>query len=200
LREMSTKPRLLVPATALAVALLFAALAVFASEARAGSFDNHPPKKAVLMKGDTAIQKERIGSSSCWNYWSKTAHKWRWYCADRADLYFPKADVVGAGTRLHVRLAKPERPSTVAIYAWPKTTTPGQPPMTGTYPAGQRQKLKHTFRRVERDGETVAWDVFFRVNEPDRHYYLVVQAAWEQVHGTHVSYGDTGYTFYVKTR
>jgi hypothetical protein len=70
----------------------------------------------------------------------------------------------------------------------------------GKYPAGQRQQLKHTFRRVERDGETVAWDVFFRVNESDRHYYLVVHAAWQQVPGTHVSSGHAGYGFHVRTR
>jgi len=64
LRERSTKPRLLVLATALAVALLFAALAVFASEARAGgSFGRYLPN-AVLMKSDTAIQKG-LGGSTC---------------------------------------------------------------------------------------------------------------------------------------
>ena len=63
MRETSSKPRLLV--LALAVALLFAALAVFAAEARASeaSFGRYPPN-AVLMKGDTAIQKG-LGGSTC---------------------------------------------------------------------------------------------------------------------------------------
>jgi hypothetical protein len=54
---------------------------------------------------------------------------------------------------------------------------------------------------VERDGETVAWDVYFRVKRPDRHYYLVVYPVWEQVPGTHISYGDdTAYPLHVRTR
>jgi hypothetical protein len=43
---------------------------------------------------------------------------------------------------------------------------------------------------VERGGKTIAWDVFFRVNRPDRHYYLDLSTAWERVPGTHDSYGD----------
>jgi hypothetical protein len=196
---MSTKPRLLVPATALAVALLFAALAVFAAEAWAGSSDSEPPE-AVLMKHKSVLQVR--GFSGCdWCYYKNGGGGC--FVADNFGYYtFPKADEVGAGTRLHVRFAKPERPSAVAINAWPKTkTTPGQLPMTGKVPAGERQQLKHTFvRRVERDGETVGWNVFFRVKEPERQYYLVVHASWEEVPGTHSSYGDVDYAFHIKTR
>jgi hypothetical protein len=46
----------------------------------------------------------------------------------------------------------------------------------------------------------VAWNVFFRVNEPNRNYYLEFFPAWKEVPGTHVSYGDADYTFHVKTR
>jgi hypothetical protein len=201
LRETQAKPRLLVliASLALAVALLFAALAVFAAEARAGSFGSEPPN-AVLMKGPEVLRvREFYGGQ--WCHYQDTG----WTCGiydPVGTYYFPKADAVGAGTRLHVRLAKPEHPSTVAINACTKTKTmPGQPPMTGKFPAGQRQQLKHTFvGRVERDGETMGWNVFFRVNEPERQYYLVVQAAWEEVPGTHISYGDADYPFHVKTR
>ena len=54
-------------------------------------------------------------------------------------------------------------------------------------PAGQRQKLKAVLRPVKQGGKTVGWDAFFRVNEPGRHYYLVVTAEWERVPGTHTS-------------
>jgi hypothetical protein len=165
-----------------------------------GRFVRLGAPNAVLMKGPEVLQvREFYGGQ--WCHYQDTG----WTCGIYDTLgtyYFPKADAVGAGTRLHVRLAKPEHPSTVAINACTKTKTmPGQPPMTGKFPAGQRQQLKHTFvGRVERDGETVGWNVFFRVNEPERQYYLVVQAAWEKVPGTHVSYGDADYPFHVKTR
>jgi hypothetical protein len=180
---------LLALALALAVATALATLAIFAAEARAGSFGSKPPK-AVLMKGSHVLQ-VRSFSGGTWSYYQNG-----WICCFVADNFghyaFPKADVVGAGTRLHVRLAKPERPS-VGIVARPKSNEQD-------VPYGQRQQLEHTFRRVERDGEKVAWDVFFRVNEPDRHYYLVVYAEWEKVPGTHTSYGDANYGLHVKTR
>jgi hypothetical protein len=167
------------------LALAVATLAVFAAEARAGSFDTRPPK-AALMKYKSVLQ-VRSFSGGGWSFYQNGG-----WAADVFDnfgeYYFPKADVVGAGTRLHVRLA-PERPSVVEINAWPRVKDGD---LGGKTPAGQRQKLKHTFRRVERDGETVAWDVFFRVGEPERHYYLVVHAVWERVPGTHISYGDAG--------
>jgi hypothetical protein len=102
---------------------------------------------------------------------------WTEYYSDSAAYFngnYPEAVVVGAGRRLHIRLRKPERPSAFEIYA-------------SRAEGGQGRQLKHTFRRVERDGETVAWDVFFWVNQPDRHYYLDVYPVWERVPGTHIS-------------
>jgi len=103
---------------------------------------------------------------------------------------------VGQGTRLHIRFAKPQRPHTVSINAYPRVKDTN---LGGISPAGQKQQLKHTFKRVEQDGKTVAWSVFFRVNQPNRQYYLVVHANWERVPGTHVSYGEADYPFHVKT-
>jgi hypothetical protein len=54
---------------------------------------------------------------------------------------------------------------------------------------------------VEQDGKTVGWEAFFRVNQPDRHYYIDVYPVWEEVPGTHISYGDdTAYWLHVRTR
>jgi hypothetical protein len=53
---------------------------------------------------------------------------------------------------------------------------------------------------VKRDGKTVAWDVFFRANEPGRHYYLRVASGWKRVPGKHASYGRIAYGLRVKTR
>ena len=53
----------------LALALMVAMLAVFAAQARAGSYDSEPPK-AVLMKYETVLQ---VGSSrgAGWNFYQE---------------------------------------------------------------------------------------------------------------------------------
>ena len=67
LRETPTKPRLLIllASLALSAALVLAALALFAAEAQASedAFGHRAPN-AILMKGDTAIQKG-LGGSTC---------------------------------------------------------------------------------------------------------------------------------------
>ena len=111
--------------------------------------------------------------------------------SDSPDIFdgtYPKAAVVGAGRRLHVRLRKPERPSSLSIYA-------------SRTKFGQARRLERTLRPVEQDGKTVGWEAYFRVDQPDRHYYIDVYPVWERVPGTHISYGDdTAYWLHVRTR
>ena len=68
------------------------------------------------------------------------------------------------------------------------------------WPIGKGRRLDTNLRPVERDGKTVAWNIFFRVNEPGRHYYLDTFALWKQVPNTHISSGDATYFFHVRTR
>jgi hypothetical protein len=195
LRETSTKPRLLVLAIASAVALLFAALAVFAAEARAGSFDNQAPK-GVLMKYDKVLQTSYAAGSWVW----KTPRGWSMVVLDNfGEYYFPKKDEVPAGSRLHVRFDKPERPDFVAVNAWPRVED-GPLGDAGKTFAGPKQRLKFILKPVKRDGKTVKWDVFFRTNEPDRDYYLKVTLGWKKEPGSHASYGQGLYGFHVETR
>jgi hypothetical protein len=177
----------------LAVAFVAAMLAVFAAQAQAGSYDSEPPK-AVLSKYKTALQ-TRGYSGGAWYFYRDGGCSG--FVADNFGIYtFPKPDTVAASRRLHVRIVKPER-SAVRVNAHPRLK---DAELGGKTPAGQRQVLKHTLRPVRREGETVAWDIFFRVNEPDRDYYLVVRVEWERVPGTHISYGYANYGFHVKTR
>ena len=122
--------------------------------------------------------------------------RWLGYCGDvfvdkKKDAYPRRAVPVPAGSTLHIRLYKPQRPDRVqlvegfdenarSVFGW------GRP-------------LDNSLRPVERDGKTVAWDVFFRVKGPDRHYYLGIWVSWERVPGTHISYGDRGWGFHVRT-
>jgi hypothetical protein len=176
----------MVAAMALAVTVLFAAQAWAAPT---GSFAHRPPN-AVLMKGATVLHTSNVGAF-CWYYGPDDE-----LCGDPAfDWSFPRADgFLKAGTRLHIRLAKPERPEFVRITAYRGFDKKRK------LPIGEGRELVHTFGRVERDGKTVGWDVFFRVNRPGRHYYLDTVAVWEEVPGTRISYGGASYSFHVRTR
>ena len=183
---------------AMVAAMALATLAVFASfaEARAtagatGSFGHRPPK-AVLMKYESVLQ---VRGDGCAHWYFYKNGEWEYRIPfDYLGCYSPpKADEVGAGRRLHVRLAKPERPS-VRILAYPKLNE-----RTGK-PSGQRRVLKDTLRPVKRGGEAVGWEAFFRVNEPERQYYLRASTVWERVPGEHVSYGHAIYDFHLETR
>jgi hypothetical protein len=179
---------------ALALAAALALVAVFAAEARAGSFDPDPPE-AVLMKYKTVLQ-TRGNAGGTWHFYDAG---WNYIIYDNFGEYaFPEPAVVGAGRRPHVRFDKPERPSAVTINAW---TNVKDGDIWAERPAGQRQQLQRTLRPVQQGGETVGWDAFIRVNQPDRHYYLVVRAGWDRVPGTQISYGkNVSYGLHVRTR
>jgi hypothetical protein len=185
----------LVATLALAVATASATRAIFAAEARAtaraseASFDSRPPK-AALMKGSEVLQAQSFQGAQ-WYYYQDG--EWQAAYYDNFGRYaFPKAVVLKKGTRLHVRIFKPERPN-VKVNSHTRKGKHG-------LPVGPNQSLEHTFKRVERDGETYAWDVFFRVGQSEHNYYMVVHPLWKRVPGTHISYGDAGYAFHIKTR
>jgi hypothetical protein len=173
---------------------LIAAFAV-AGVAYAGSYGEHPPK-AALIKGDTVLQKVGFTGGN-WAFCNKSGECGSAIYDNFGEFYFPEVDYVNAGSRLHVRINKPERPNFVEVNAFPKVRD-GQ--LFGVYLAGQKQLLPSTLKPVKDDGEIVKWDVFFRTNEPTRDYYLRVSARWEKQPDSHASYGGTAYAFHVKTR
>jgi hypothetical protein len=119
------------------------------------------------MKYKTILQVQS-NAGGTWYYHQGTG--WNFTVYDNFGQYtFPEPDTVGAGRRLHVRFEKPQRPSAVVINAYPRV---GE---NGYRLSGQRRQLKRTIRPVKQDGESVGWDVFFRVNQSERHYYLVVR-------------------------
>jgi hypothetical protein len=142
-----------------------------AGVAYAGSFGQNPPK-AALMKGDTVLQTTGAPGGN-WAFCNKSGECGSAIYDNFGEFWFPKVDEVNAGSRLHVRFNKPERPDFIEVNAWPKVKE-GQ--MGGKLLAGQKQLLNSTLRPVKRDGEIVKWDVFFRTNEPDRDYYLRVSS------------------------
>jgi hypothetical protein len=168
--------------------MVMAAIAVVAAEARAGSFSDGFPKQ-VLMKGETKLQDGNFYYGT-WNWYE--AGEWNKVHADGFGG-FPRADTVRAGSRLHIKTNKPERPAVFRIRAY------YEEPEQWSTPTEKGRLLDTTLRRVERDGKTVGWNVFFRVREPDRHYYLETSARWERVPDTHISYGMSHENFHVKT-
>jgi hypothetical protein len=164
-------------------------------------FSEHPPPKMALMKGDAVIQKGLPGSTcwtcwTCWTYWDKAKGTWLGYGADvgianKKDLYPQHAVTVPAGSTLHIRLYKPERPDRLQLIEGlendPRSLW------------GWGHPHPYDLRRAQRGGKTYAWDVFFRVNRPGRHYRIGIEAFWEHKPGTHSSYGDNGYGFHVRT-
>ena len=94
--------------------LVLATLALFASEAWAGSFGSEPPD-AILMKYKTVLQTARAAGGT-WCVYAPPAGggPGGYPCAiyDNFGVFdFPKVDEVGAGKRLHVRFHKPEPPT-----------------------------------------------------------------------------------------
>jgi hypothetical protein len=197
LTETQSKPRLLVLVAllALAVSTASATLAIFAAEARAApktseaSFDSLPPK-AALMKGPEVIQARGFEGAE-WFFWKDK--QWQGKFWDAFGWYtFPKAVVLNKGTRLHVRIFKPERPH-IRISSHTRKNENG-------YLVPPRQELEHTYKRVKKNGKTYAWDVFFRVGQSKHNYFTVVHAVWNKQPGTHISYGDVDYPFHIQTR
>jgi hypothetical protein len=176
---------------AMVATMALAGTVLFAAQAWAGSFYDSPPE-AVLMKYKTVLQAQG-NDRGTWYYYEGSG--WSFTIYDiYGDYAFPDPQTVGAGRRLHIRFDKPERPSAVAINAYPRVGKHG-------YPSGQRRQLQRTLRPVKKVGETVGWDVFFRVNRPERHYYMNVDAAWERVPGKRISYGEyIEYGLHVRTR
>ena len=163
--------------TIIVLTVMAIALAVFGSVAYA---QDHQPPKTVLYKGESELQTGRLGSY-CWFAPSGAGE-----CVDVAGLRYPATDRVRAGSTLHVRILEPQRPEKFSILAYRKIDKWG-------FPVGRTRRLETSLRPVVEEGQTVAWDVVFRVNQPGRHYYLDAFGVWE---GT----GDAGWTFHVRTR
>jgi hypothetical protein len=172
----------------LIVAVVLASSPVAAASTKADSVGRRDfPPTPVLMKGKTELQKGHYVSST-WHYYEDG-----WITSFGDGVYlFPRAESVKAGTTLHIRSTKNQKPESFRITAYKGINEMG-------FPIGEGQRLNTTLKRVERDGKAVAWDVFFHVNKPERHYYLETYARWERVLGTHISYGDGFWTFHVKT-
>ena len=147
----------------------------------------------VLLEGvPDSVEEERANQPE--GYWTGYCHALAY--RKKTDLYPRDAVLVSprVGT-LHIRIGHARRPDRVQLIE-------GLKPNNRKLVLGWGRPLDYTLRRYRPDDKTVAWDVFFRL--PPRptgsHYYLNIWADWEHVPGRHVSSGDSGRFFHVKTR
>jgi hypothetical protein len=145
-------------------------LAGFQGQARA--LAPNPPE-AILKQGNHILQDGRL-ISYCWIN----------LCADGISNY-PSADLVEPGTRLHIRLSENRRPEQFSL-------------TSSRSPDGRQRRIETTLSPVKRDGKTVAWNAYFRLERPDRQYYIEAFGVWENRSGT--ARGDAFWQFHAKTR
>lgn len=160
---------LLLASVALVLFVSGALLAGVQGQARA--LASHPPD-AVLKQENRVLQEGRL-ISYCWID----------RCVDGFSRY-PSAVPVDSGSRLHIRLSENRRPERFSL------TSSGSP-------EGRSRRMDTTLRRVARDGKTVAWDAYFRVDRPDRHYYLGAFGIWSDNGGR--VHGDAYWQFHLRT-
>jgi hypothetical protein len=126
------------------------------------------PPDATLKQDNKTLQ-HGLSISYCWVP----------VCADGPSRY-PTAVLVEPGTQLYIRLSENRRPERFSL------TSRSRP----------SRRIDTTLMPVVRDGKTVAWDAYFRLKRPDRHYYLGAFGVWE-------GRGERGgayWQFHVKTR
>jgi hypothetical protein len=168
---MTRKSSLLHTASMALALVLFSGVLLAGVQGQAQALAPRPPD-ATLKQGNTILQDGRL-ISYCWID----------RCVDGVSRY-PSAVLVEPGTQLHIRLSENKRPDRFSLTrSWS--------------PDGRERRLDTTLRRVERDGKTVAWDAYFRLERPDRHYYLGAFGVWKNQSGT--VRGDAYWQFHSRT-
>lgn len=164
------KKRALLQSASMALVSVLLSVAFLAGvQGQAQALAPHPPD-TTLKQGTRTLQDGRL-ISYCWIN----------RCADGVSRY-PSAVLVDPGTQLHIRLSENRRPERFSLRrSWS--------------PDGRERRIDTTLRRVLRDGKTVAWDAYFRLERPDRHYYLGAFGVWKGSRGS----SDAYWQFHVKT-
>ena len=173
------------------LAAVATAVAILAAQGSAIAHDHQIPK-TVLMKGAKELQ---VGLKVAYSSWTDIMDGETVTQTGQYAWRFPDKDRVAAESELRVRILKDERPETFSVTAYPRVVL-----NNGFWePSGQGRLLRSSLRPVVQDGRTVAWDAVFRVNRPDRHYYLVSEGHWRDVQGADVDQ-HAFWSFHVKTR
>ena len=199
LRRASKLRRLIVM---LLATMVIALGGIFLSTQRPASAHDHLLPTSILMRGAKELQTGHNVVDSSWTqpagngeFVTQTAvYSWGWPKMDDSSGA-PIADRIAAESKLRLRINKSQRPDTFDLMAYPKVIQ-----NQGYWePSGQGRLLRTSLKPVVQDGRTVAWDVVFYVNRPDRDYYLVSEGHWKDVQGSGADQW-AHWSFYVKTR
>ena len=118
-----------------------------------------PPKAHVRFRGER-IQRAPL-AAQCW-----PAANGGMGCSEETPLPWPTADEIPAGSRVKVRLKWSKKPTKIEVDSYRSIGNDGKP-------EGEEKDVFSRLIRVERNGETKAWDVRFRLRAPRRHYVKV---------------------------
>jgi hypothetical protein len=131
-----------------------------------------PRPPHATLKQDIRILQDGLLISYCWGP----------KCVDGFSRY-PSAALVRPDTQLYIRLSENRRPKQFSL-------------STSQTPDGRSRRIDTTLRRVVRDGKTVAWDAYFRLERPEHQYYMGAFGIWQGAGGKH---GDAYWAFHAKT-
>jgi hypothetical protein len=182
-------PALLLGAVAalLFVVVLVASLEPKEADAASSARALPRPPDAVLMKAGKEIQKGRVGTY-CWGTGDQSV------CSDTFRNYNdPRTTArVGAPSTLRIRIHYADQPDRFTL-RWGHEVRGEN---FGHRIVKQSKPRPTQLRRVQKGGETVAWDVYFKVKRPGKHYYMNFQADfWDGKRGI-----ASQWSFHVKTR
>ena len=141
------------------VVVALGAVLAIALPASAGAPDE-APRATVRYRGER-IQRAQL-TAWCW-----PGDDGGMGCSEVSPMPWPRADAVEAGSRLRLRMHWSRRPRSAFVESYRSIGSRGRPQDRG-------QDLVSRIRRVDRNGETVAWDVVFRVRETRHHYIKTI--------------------------
>lgn len=173
--------------TALAAAV-FCLISVMAIPA--GAHDHAPPR-SVLRVPDTRQQGRPFSS-----FWTTADGR---FCIDQKatnTLAFPKAVNDKPGRQVVIVLRKDEKPTEVSLEAWKAVRKDGTP-------RGDAESIPLTLTPKMRLGTITAWKVSFLSAAGGRHYYLRLEAQWQDQEGCggdpDLGYQHAAWTYLLKT-
>lgn len=160
------------------IALVTATAAILlAASAPVAAATTGYPRRAFLRADGERLQRGAF-VSSCW-----TNADGYGVCADGIVRFDDTGPAVRLGEKMRVRIRKVQRPLRVTLQAYSRVNSNG-------LVRGEPRELPYRLRRVEMDGQTVAWDAVFRARRHQR-YYLFATGEWRR--------GDVTWAFHFHT-
>lgn len=157
----------------------------------AAAHDHAPP--AAVLRGAGERQHGRVLSY----FWTTPDED---LCVDTEggnSFRFPRRILASPGATGRVILWKPAAPVEVRLEAWSDTKRDGSP-------RGKSIPIEAILAPKTRDGRTIAWKATFPTQPTPRHYYLRLEARWQDEEGCggspDLGYQHGAWTFHLRTR